>query len=83
MLKNILAITGKPGLYKLVSRGTNMLIVESLVDGKRCVERCVDVHQCRRCTFERSADQCRQERGIERSGVRTEESEQCGVAGLV
>ena len=35
MLKNILAITGKPGLYKLVSRGSNMLIVESLVDGKR------------------------------------------------
>jgi hypothetical protein len=35
MLKDILAITGKPGLYKLVSRGNNMLIVESLVDGKR------------------------------------------------
>lgn len=35
MLKNILSITGKPGLYKLVSRGNNMLIVESLVDGKR------------------------------------------------
>ncbi|MBO7455431.1 MAG: DUF5606 domain-containing protein [Paludibacteraceae bacterium] len=35
MLKNILAITGKPGLYKLLSRGSNMLIVESLVDGKR------------------------------------------------
>ena len=35
MLKNILAITGKPGLYKLVNRGNNMLIVESLVDGKR------------------------------------------------
>lgn len=35
MLKNILAITGKPGLYRLVNRGTNMLIVESLVDGKR------------------------------------------------
>lgn len=34
MLKNILAITGKPGLYKLVSRGNNHLIVESLVDGK-------------------------------------------------
>ena len=34
-LKNILAITGKPGLYKLVSRGNNMLIVESLMDGKR------------------------------------------------
>ena len=35
MLKEILAITGKPGLYKLVSRGNNMLIVESLMDGKR------------------------------------------------
>ena len=35
MLKNILAITGKPGLYRLVNRGSNMLIVESLLDGKR------------------------------------------------
>ena len=35
MLKNILSITGKSGLYKLVSRGNNMLIVESLLDGKR------------------------------------------------
>ena len=35
MLKKILSITGKPGLYKLVTRGNNMLIVESLVDGKR------------------------------------------------
>lgn len=35
MLKNILSITGKPGLYKLVNRGHNMLIVESLIDGKR------------------------------------------------
>lgn len=35
MLKDILSITGKPGLYKLVSRGNNMLIVESLLDGKR------------------------------------------------
>jgi len=35
MLKEILAITGKPGLYKLLTRGNNMLIVESLVDGKR------------------------------------------------
>jgi len=35
MLSTILAIGGKPGLYKLVSRGNNMLIVESLVDGKR------------------------------------------------
>ncbi len=35
MLKNILAVTGKPGLFKLVTRGNNMLIVESLLDGKR------------------------------------------------
>lgn len=35
MLQDILAVTGKPGLFKLVSRGNNMLIVESLVDGKR------------------------------------------------
>ena len=35
MLKEILSITGKPGLYKLVSNGKNMLIVESLIDGKR------------------------------------------------
>ena len=34
-LSEILAITGKPGLYKLVTRGNNMLIVESLLDGKR------------------------------------------------
>lgn len=35
MLKEILSISGKPGLYKLVSQGKNMLIVESLIDGKR------------------------------------------------
>ncbi len=35
MLRDILSITGKPGLYQLVSRGNNMLIVESLLDGKR------------------------------------------------
>lgn len=35
MLKTILSVSGKPGLYKLVNRGTNMLIVESLLDGKR------------------------------------------------
>ena len=35
MLKEILSITGKPGLFKLVSQGKNMLIVESLLDGKR------------------------------------------------
>lgn len=35
MLKNVLSISGKPGLYKLVSQGKGMLIVESLVDNKR------------------------------------------------
>lgn len=35
MLKSILSISGKPGLFKLVSHSRNMLIVESLVDGKR------------------------------------------------
>ena len=35
MLKKILSISGKPGLYKLVSQGKNMLIVESLLTGKR------------------------------------------------
>jgi len=35
MLKEILSISGKSGLFKLVSQGKNMLVVESLVDGKR------------------------------------------------
>lgn len=35
MIKTILAISGKPGLYKLVRQGKNMLIVESLADKKR------------------------------------------------
>ena len=35
MLKKILSISGKPGLYKLVSQSRNMIIVESLIDGKR------------------------------------------------
>ena len=35
MLNKILSIAGKPGLYKLVSQGKNMLIVESLLDGRR------------------------------------------------
>lgn len=34
MLKSILAISGKPGLYKLVSRGNKSLIVET-VDTKK------------------------------------------------
>lgn len=35
MLKTILSISGKPGLYKLVSQGKNMLIVESLSADKK------------------------------------------------
>lgn len=35
MLKTILAVSGKPGLYKLISQAKNMLIVESLSDKKR------------------------------------------------
>ncbi|MCI5707273.1 MAG: DUF5606 domain-containing protein [Odoribacter sp.] len=35
MLKEILSISGKPGLQKLVSNSSNALIVESLIDGKR------------------------------------------------
>lgn len=35
MLRKIISISGKPGLYSLVNQGKNMLIVESLNDGKR------------------------------------------------
>lgn len=35
MIKTILSISGRPGLFKLVSQGKNMLIVESLLNGKR------------------------------------------------
>lgn len=35
MLKKILSISGKPGLFKLVSNSKNIIIVESLTDGKR------------------------------------------------
>ncbi len=35
MLKKILSISGRSGLYRLVSYGKNMLLVESLIDGKR------------------------------------------------
>ncbi|MBN2778892.1 MAG: DUF5606 domain-containing protein [Bacteroidales bacterium] len=34
-LDGILAIAGQPGLYKLVSKGKNNVIVESLTNGKR------------------------------------------------
>jgi hypothetical protein len=35
MLKEILAVSGKPGLYRLVSKGNNLLVIESLSDKKR------------------------------------------------
>lgn len=35
MLKTVLSISGRPGLYKLVSQGKNMLIVEAIGIGKR------------------------------------------------
>ena len=35
MLKRILSISGRPGLFRLVNQGKNMLIVESLATGKR------------------------------------------------
>lgn len=36
MIDKILSISGKSGLFRLVSRGKNMLICESLIDGRRC-----------------------------------------------
>lgn len=35
MLKTILSISGRPGLFKLVNQGKNMLIVEAIATGKR------------------------------------------------
>lgn len=35
MLRRILAIAGRPGLFRLVNQGKNMLIVEDLTSGKR------------------------------------------------
>ena len=34
-LKEILAISGKPGLYKFISQGRNAMIVENIEDGTR------------------------------------------------
>ena len=31
MLRNILSITGRPGLFKIVSHGSRMLVVEDIV----------------------------------------------------
>ena len=37
MIKTILSIAGKPGLYKLISQGKNMLIVETVDAAKKRV----------------------------------------------
>jgi hypothetical protein len=34
-LEKILAVSGKPGIYRLIAGGKSTIIVESLVDGKR------------------------------------------------
>lgn len=35
MLRTILSITGKPGLFKIISQGNRMLVVEDIVSKKR------------------------------------------------
>ncbi|MDE6771211.1 MAG: DUF5606 domain-containing protein, partial [Muribaculaceae bacterium] len=35
MLREILAITGKPGLFRIISQGNKMLLVEDLKTKKR------------------------------------------------
>ena len=35
MLREILSITGKPGLFRIVSQGNRMLVVEELKTKKR------------------------------------------------
>ena len=35
MLRTILSVSGKPGLYKLISQGKNMLILEALDETKK------------------------------------------------
>ena len=35
MLRTILSVSGKPGLYKLISQGKNMLILETLDEQRK------------------------------------------------
>lgn len=42
MLKKIVSISGKPGLYKVLSQAKNMLIVESISDKKRMPAHAAD-----------------------------------------
>ena len=43
MLKRILSISGKPGLFRLVSQGKNMLIVENIATGRRTTTNDSDI----------------------------------------
>lgn len=42
MLKKIVSISGKPGLYKVLSQAKNMLIIESISDKKRMPAHAAD-----------------------------------------
>jgi len=46
MLKTIFAVSGKPGLYKMISQGKNLMIVESLIDHKRIPTYATDKKMC-------------------------------------
>ena len=46
MLKTIVAVSGKPGLYKMISKGKNPMIVESLIDQKRIPAYASDKVMC-------------------------------------
>ena len=34
-LEGIINISGKPGLYKVISKGKNTLVVESIINGRK------------------------------------------------
>ena len=78
MLKKILSVSGKPGLYQMVSQGKNMLIIESLTDSGLCERqshfagRHCDLYERERSTALRSAEQCETERRRTESVNRTE-----------
>ena len=54
MLQTILSISGKPGLYKLVSSGKASLIVEAIDETHKPSRHCY-VHRFRGCTLVASA----------------------------
>ena len=81
MLKKILSVSGKPGLYQMVSQGKNMLIIESLTDKKRIPayarDKVISLGDIAIYTNEkevplRSAEQCETERRRTESVNRTE-----------